>query len=59
MSHNTTDLAFEQSANRRRGHHLAFTTIGLVIRFNIVTRFSTFGPEPEIEVVGDELAGEF
>ncbi len=23
------------------------------------TRFSTFGPEPEIEVVGDELAGEF
>jgi len=25
----------------------------------IFTRFSTFGPEPEIEVVGDELAGEF
>ncbi len=24
-----------------------------------ITRFSTFGPEPEIEVVGDELAGEF
>ncbi len=23
------------------------------------TRFSTFGPEPDIEVVGDELAGEF
>ncbi len=25
----------------------------------VTTRFSTFGPEPEIEVVGDELAGEF
>ncbi len=50
------------SANRwLQRHHptpVEFPEGSLYFR-NVNTRFSTFGPEPEIEVVGDELAGEF
>ncbi len=36
-----------------------FTHMAADSKMAFITRFSTFGPEPEIEVVGDELAGEF